>query len=308
MSTLISLTLPIFIVIGLGFFARKRAWIPESVVPGFNVYVFYFAMPALVISTIARQDPETLIQPAFFTAWFSTSLIMFGLSALILGLVFRERLDGMAIAGQTASVGNIGFLGLPLVLQAFGPEAAGPIAITLVSDLIFMLPLSILILEFSKGGGAGWAAAGMALRRAVLNPFLLSIVAGVSLAFSGLALPGPLELMLDFLAGAAGPTALFALGITLGGKRVEGDRAPMAVLTCLKLIVHPALAYFLMVSLGVTGLALQAGVVLAALPAAGNVFVIAEQYGVRVRRASAVVFLSTALAVVTMTVVIEAMG
>lgn len=308
MDTLLSLTIPVFIVIGLGWTAARREIVPIKAVSALNIYVFTFAMPALIVRTLSQQSADSLIEPRFLAAWLAVGLSLFGIGALISRVAFKEAAGGLAVAGQAASVGNIGFLGVPLVLEAFGPQAAGPLAIALTVDLVVLIPLSILILETQRKGKGGLAGTASALRGAVLNPFLLSIVAGLGLAFTGVPLPGPVDRMMAFLGAAAGPTALFALGLSLAARRVEGDLGPSLTLTALKLLMHPATLALAMAAFGVDPGLAAVGLVLASLPVAGNVFVIAERYGTRAQRASAAMILSTITAVCTVTFAIELAG
>ncbi|MFZ5556144.1 MAG: AEC family transporter [Pseudomonadota bacterium] len=308
MDTLLSLTAPVFIVIGLGWAGAKWAIVPIEAARALNAYVFTFAMPALIVRTLGRQPADSLVEPRFFAAWFVVGLSLFGIGALITRIAFKDTAGGLAVAGQAASVGNIGFLGVPLVLEAFGPEAAGPLALALTVDLIVLIPLSILILEAQREDRRGLGGATLALKGAILNPFLLSIIAGLGLALMGVQLPGPADRTMAFLGAAAGPTALFALGLSLAGRRAEGDLGPSLTLVALKLLVHPAALMLAMAALGVDPGPAAVGLVLASLPVAGNVFVIAERYGTRARRASTAVVLSTIIAVGTVTIAIEFAG
>ncbi|MDX1718439.1 MAG: AEC family transporter, partial [Anderseniella sp.] len=230
----------------------------------------------------------------------------FAVSALLTRVLFAERAGELAVMGQGAAIGNIGFLGLPLLLEAFGPAGAAPLAAALVVDLILIIPLSILILE-AQGGGAGSGAskAVAAIKGALINPFLLSILAGLAVSLSGFQLPGPLDRTITFLGAAAAPTALFALGMSLAGRQVEGNMGQVALMSGLKLVAHPALLFAAMWALNVGPKIAGMGLVLAAMPVASNVFVIAERYGVAVRRCSSAIVISTAIAVITVTAAIE---
>ena len=297
------LTLPVFAVIALGMLAVRSGMIPAEVVPGLNVFVFNFAMPALIVGALARQDIATVFDPALFVGWLVAGLCVFTAGLVISVLIGERDLSAMAIMGQGASVGNIGFLALPLVFAAFGEMAAGPLAIALIVDLVILIPLSIALLEIGRGSGKTAEILASTLRGVLLNPFILSIAGGVALSASGIGLPAPLARFTDFLGAAAGPTALFALGMTLAGRRVEGGRAAIVTMSALKLVAHPVLLFVLLAFVFAVDPAVTAiAVVIAAMPVAGNVFVIAERYGVLVRRTSAAILVSTAIAVATVSV------
>ena len=299
METFLNLTIPVFVVIALGWIAARRGIVPEAAASGLNAYVFNFGVPCLVVGTLGRQPFGELIDWAFLGAWLVAGLMVFAVSVLLTRVLFAERAGELAVMGQGAAIGNIGFLGLPLLLEAFGPAGAAPLAAALVVDLILIIPLSILILEAQSGGaGSGASKAVAAIKGALINPFLLSILAGLAVSLSGFQLPGPLDRTITFLGAAAAPTALFALGMSLAGRQV-------AVMSGLKLVAHPALLFAAMWALNVSPKIAGMGLVLAAMPVASNVFVIAERYGVAVRRCSSAIVISTAIAVITVTAAIE---
>jgi malonate transporter len=165
METFLNLTIPVFVVIAMGWIAARRAIVPEAAASGLNAYVFNFGVPCLVIGTLGRQPFGELIDWPFLGAWLIAGLTVFALSALLTRVIFAERAGELAVMGQGAAIGNIGFLGLPLLLEAFGPAAAAPLAAALVVDLILIIPLSILILEAHSGGaGAGASKAVAAIK------------------------------------------------------------------------------------------------------------------------------------------------
>ena len=299
MELILTLTLPFFAVVGLGYIAGRRGLIPEEGVGHLNVFVFYFTMPALVVRALANQPLSTLLDGDFLIAWLSAGLAVFAVGALTARFLFGGRLSDMAIFGQASSVGNLGFLALPLMLAAFGEQAAGPVAAALVVDLVILIPLSIALLEASRGSGGVLSVTRQAFVGAVANPFLISIAIGLTLSATEIGLPGPLDRFAAFLGGAAGPAALFSLGLTLAGRRIEGALGGIAAMSLTKLLLHPLLVWLALTALALPPATVAMGTVVAAMPVAGNVFVIAQQYGVAPRRSSAAILISTVIAVVT---------
>ena len=303
----LSLTGPFFAVVALGFFAARKGWMPDGAVRSLNVFVFYFAMPALIIRALGRQDIAAALNGPAVLVWALAGLCAFGLAMAIMRLAFAAPLPEMALAGQAASVGNIGFLALPLMLAAFGDAAAPPIAVALTIDLVVLIPLSIGLLEWSAGKSGGTAKMLTSVARGVVaNPFMLAIAAGGALSLSGLTLPGPSDRFFVFLGSAAGATALFSLGVSLAARRVGGDGRAIALLVALKLVAHPLLVFALARVFGLDPLQTGLLMVIAAMPIAGNVFVIAERYGVLVQRLSTAILVSTALGVITVSLAVMA--
>ena len=304
MLTVLSLTGPFFAVIGLGFLAGRRGWMPVDAVRSLNVFVFYFAMPALIIRAMADQDIATALSGPAVLVWLSAGLAMFWLAAGAMRILFAAPLEEMALAGQAASIGNLGFLALPLLLLTFGDRVAPLIAIALIVDLMVLIPLSIGLLEWARGRGRTREILTGVAKGMLINPFILAIVAGTLVALMPIGLPQTADRLLDFLGDAAGATALFALGVSLAERRIGGDGRAIALLCFLKLGVHPFLILTAasLFSLAAPQTALL--MVIAAMPIAGNVFVIAERYGVLVQRLSTAILLSNMLAVATVSIAI----
>jgi hypothetical protein len=147
-----------------------------------------------------------------------------------------------------------------------------------------------------------WQLAKGIARKIVLHPFIIATAFGVVAAYLQLRPPLPVERLLEYLSAAAAPCALFAMGVTLALrplKRVPTELGPIALL---KLIVHPLLCYVVLSWVGdFSPVWLFSAVLLAALPTATNVFVIAQQYHVWVERASASILLTTCISVATVT-------
>jgi malonate transporter len=300
LTTVLLLTFPFFAVCLLGWIAARSGMLSDGAVRSLNVFVFNFAMPALIIGAISRADVAQLLNWRLALGWLVAGLVIFAAGALVARTILGKSSTARewAIAGQAAAVGNIGFLALPLTYGAFGDAAVGPIIIALVVDLVILIPLSIAVLE-----GAGSLA--RMLKGVALNPFILSIFAGLALALSGIGLPDALDHLSQFLGAAASPAALFALGASLAARSAREGLPLVTGLSALKLFVHPLLVFVLLYPvLGAPLAATAIAVTIAAMPVAGNVFVIAERYGVLVRDMSAAVLVSTVLCVATVSFVL----
>ncbi len=298
MHIILDLTLPFFAVIGLGALAVHVGLLQNSAAKTINVFVFNFAMPALVISGLAKQDIQALIDWGFLSGWMLAGLGLFILGGLFNRFFFHGRLNEMALTGQAAALGNTGFLGFPLMASAFGDEGLLIASAGIMIDMMIIIPLSIAILEAS-GGGNYRTIIKRITKGALLNPFIFAILIGFFLAATGVGLPGPSERFVVFLAGAAGPAALFALGISLARLKISGDIPSIITISLFKLILHPLIVFICLTLFNVKAEFIAMGVVLAALPVAGNVFVIAQQYDAMINRISSAILVSTIAAILT---------
>jgi predicted permease len=291
-TAFLSLCLPIFAVIGLGWGAAYWRLIQPAMVDAIGAFAFLFALPALLLRLMAAQPLSQSFEPGFFLGYLGACLIIFG-AVMAMALPWRRRGPAAAI-GAAAAMGNVGYLGPPLLLPLLGERGAGPIAMSIMSEVAVVLALGSLLMAPAVPG-AGLRNAARALRSVALNPVLLSIGAGALVGASGLAFPGPVDRFLGFLGGAAGPTALFALGGTLARLRI--DRGLLAVAggaAVAKLVAYPLLVWTILGPvLGLEPFWVHAGVLLAAMPTASNAFVMAQRNHAAADEVSAAVLFSS---------------
>ncbi len=292
MIAFLALCLPIFAVIGVGWAAAWRGTITPAMVDAVGQFSFHFALPALLLRLMASQPLGSSFDPGFFLGYLGACLAVFAL-VMAAALPFRRRAPAAAI-GAAAAMGNVGYLGPPLLLPLLGERGAGPIAMSIMSEVAVVLALGSVLMA----PGAGFRTMGRVARILIRNPVLLSIAGGALLGAMAIPLPGPVERFLGFLGGAAGPTALFALGGTLARLRI--DRRLLAAASgavAAKLLLYPLLVWLVLGQLlGLAPIWVQSGVLLAAMPTATNAFVLAQRNQAATEEVSAVVLFSTLIA------------
>jgi predicted permease len=208
-----------------------------------------------------------------------------------------------AIEAQCAIIGNTGFLGVPMLVVLMGPEAAGPILMVLSIDLIVFSTIITLIITGVRQGRMSLGilkALGLGLLK---NPMIVSMALGRGWSSTGVAVPAPINEFMALLGGAATPGALFAIGASLATKSAERVEVAAWLSFC-KLVLHPlavafAALYLFKVAPGPAGVMIAA----AALPVAGNVYILAQHFGVAPQRVSASILISTAVSILTVTIV-----
>ena len=292
----LSLCLPIFAVVGLGWVAVRRGTVTPAVTDGVGTFAFSFALPAMLLRLMAAQPLAESFEPRFFGGYLGACLVVFFGTLAGTMLLAKRRRGPAAAIGAAAAMGNVGYLGPPLLLPLIGERGAGPVAMAIMSEVAIVIALgSVLMAPMGERG-----VLGRVLRSLLLNPILLAIFGGAALGALRIPIPIPLERFLAFLGAAAGPTALFALGGTLGRLRLDGRLLlGAAAATFGKLVAYPLLVWlFLGPLLGLEGFWVQAGVLLAAMPTATNAFVLAQRFHTGAETVSAVVLLSTVIAAV----------
>ncbi len=304
MFAVIDLVLPLFGLIFLGFFAAKIVKLPIEGLAWMNFFIIYVALPALFYKLLSKTPVEQFASVGFIAISIFATLLIFVLVFIIAGLVNRGNVAEATIQGFAAAYGNIGYMGPPLAIAAFGPAAGVPVALIFCfeNSMHFILAPFLIGLHSGDDKPIG-KMAGEVLFKIFTHPFILATIAGVIAAIYKIELPGSVDKLLDFLSAAAAPCALFVMGVTAALRPLKRVPFELSYIIPAKLILHPLIVYLLMVWLLPTldPIWLYSAVLLAALPSATNVFVIAQQYQVWQERASSAVVISTLAATVTVT-------
>lgn len=306
MNAVVTIALPFFALIFTGMIAGRTRLMPAATIAGINTFVFYFALPALLVSSIARAPVEGLRDPALFIAWLLPGLAVFGGTYALTGLLFGGSRGVRAIRGLAGAFANVGFVGLPLVIAALGDEATPAAVVVITVDTAVLIGLATALIELDRGErGSVSRAVRTAAVGVVRSPLILAAAAGLLLGLSPVSLPEPVTAYLELLGGAAGPAALFALGATLARPTGTSRFRETGILVGAKLMVHPVLVWLATGLLGVPPVAREALTILAALPTAANVYVLAQRYEINVGGASAAILVSTVLAVASVSAVLH---
>ena len=291
-------TIPFFALIGLGYSAAITRFFSAEATVYLTKFVFYFALSAMLFRFSSDLSLSELYDPEFIFAYLSASLIIYFLATSV--AIFRKKVPSeAAVEAQCSVIGNVGFLGIPMLAILLGPESVGFIMIILAIDLIVFGSLIVLIIVASKDKKLDLFLFYRVLLGLMKNPMIVSIICGLLWSASGWSIPGPINDFIVMLGSAATPGALFAIGASLAQKSTERFEVAAWLSFC-KLVLHPfavciAVFYIFKVELYPATVMIAA----ASLPVAGNIFMVAQHYNVAPKRASAAIFLSTVLSIFT---------
>jgi malonate transporter len=295
LSDLLSIVLPVFALIALGYGAAQFGLLDKRAGDGLSEFVFTLATPALVMRTMMSAVlPET--QPwGYWAAYFIGVAVVWAAAMLLSRIVFGASYPESVVAGFSAGQANTVLVGIPLILKAYGEAGAVPLFLLIAVHLPVTMTSATLLFEGRKGPRWTFIA-----RRLALHPILLSLFAGLLARAFGLSPGGPVKIVLDGLAGAAVPCALVAMGLALQHHGVKGGLGQTLVITALKLVVHPAIVYALAFHVFVMP-PVWAGVAVlfAAMPSGINAYLFAARYRTGEAIASSAIAVSTALALVS---------
>lgn len=305
MMDVLNLALPYFGLIFIGFACGKTKRLPEAGLAWMNFFLLYVSLPALFFRIMSKTPFEELNNLPFVIATTLATALAFALSAfvgrLIGGLTIRES----AMAGLAGGYGNIGYMGPGLALAVLGTKAAVPTALIFCFDSIFLF--SILPLAMALTGAERrplLPTIGIVVKHIVLHPLIVAAYLGALAAALHVELPVAVDSTLLFLQNAAAPVALFVLGVTVALRPL--GRIPWEVpgVITIKLVVHPLIVFGLMMMFGpFTPVWAATAVLMASLPPALNVFIIARQYDTWIEPASVAVLTGTFMSVITLTTV-----
>ncbi|MFD0668007.1 AEC family transporter [Ramlibacter sp. MAHUQ-53] len=309
MLDILKVTFPFFALVLCGYLAARRRMLPLEAIGGLNTFVLFFSLPCMLYRFGASMPVARLFDPAVVAVWLPCALLMVA-GAVRFSLNGRIRWNDASFGALVAAFPNTGFMGVPLLVALLGPRAAGPTIAALLVDMVITSSLCIALSRLDGAGQGGAAAAARkALRGVFLNPLPWAILLGGLSSALGLEPYKPLGATIGLLADAASPVALFTIGAVLARSQMvaaaRGDAAmpwrDFVPVSLAKLVLHPLLVAGAAWGARALGLPLDPFaatvlVLVAALPSASNVSVLAERFGADTGRIARIILLTTAAA------------
>lgn len=301
MEPIFNVVLPVFAIILSGYVCGRVGILGAASSEALNKFVYFVALPVLLFYSMARVDPAEIFNLPYLAAFAAGSFVTAILGIVIARVVFRTRLADQSMYGMVAIFGNTGYMGIPLSIIAFGEAGALPAIVATVFQSTVMIAFFAVLIESDLHGERGAKAIFEVTKSLSKNPLMVSSLAGIAWSFTGVDLPTPVANFCSILSGAAGPSALFAIGLFLVGKPLLHGFAEVSSVSFIKLLIHPLITWGLFhYVFEVDPLWEAVGILMAALPAGALCFVVAQNYNVYVQRTSAAILLSTLVAVVTL--------
>lgn len=294
--------LPVFGLVACGYLAGRFHIVTQASSQALNQFVYAFALPAMLFVAVYRGSLEEILSGAFLLA-----VIVATVGTALAGFLLSYFANGAGPAESTmralnASFANTGYLGIPLVTVAYGERAALPAALATVATNFVSFALAIVCLELFVNPHRGGVR--RALKGVIMSPLIWPIFLAVLLVALQVKIPLPAERFATLLAAAAGPCALFAIGLFVSQLSIRAGAAASWQTTLLKLVLHPllmaALVFWL---LPVDALWAKIAVVCASLPLGATAFVLAQRYKLLEAETSTGAVVSTAASLLTVSLV-----
>jgi len=294
--------LPVFGLVACGYLAGRFHIVTQASSQALNQFVYAFALPAMLFVAVYRGSLEEILSGAFLLA-----VIVATVGTALAGFLLSYFANGAGPAESTmralnASFANTGYLGIPLVTVAYGERAALPAALATVATNFVSFALAIVCLELFVNPHRGGVR--RALKGVIMSPLIWPIFLAVLLVALQVKIPLPAERFATLLAAAAGPCALFAIGLFVSELSIRAGAAASWQTTLLKLVLHPLLMAALVFGLlPVDALWAKIAVVCASLPLGATAFVLAQRYNLLEAETSTGAVVSTAASLFTVSLV-----
>lgn len=288
MLAVLAVTLPIYLIIALGFVVTRTGFVAAEDIRATGKVVLRVAMPAMIFLAISRTPLTEALRWDFLLGYLVASLLAFGAGVLLVRRGLGLPMRAAVLAGMGMSCSNSAFMGYPVASMVVGDAALQAFTMAMLVENILMVPLAVILADGAEADGR--SALRRTLAGMVRNPLLLAVVAAVAFSLGGLTLPAPLERTLSMLAPVAPPIALLAIGGTVATLPFARADGPMLWVVAGKLLLHP-LAAFVALSLmgGLPRDLLISGVLIAAVPMMSVYALFGQRWGQETLAASALI-------------------
>ncbi|GIN23093.1 AEC family transporter [Siminovitchia fordii] len=313
MQIIFDIILPIFTVILCGYIAGRTGIVSASGSKTLNSYVFYITLPALLFYAVSNAPISQLTNWNFLFANLIGILSSFFLTIIFIRIFLKKKSAVLSIYGMNASYGTTGYMGLPLLIAAFGSKAALPAALATLIHNIPVIATVIITFEWERAKenrnekGIFYFLQDV-IKPVLLHPITLSVLLGIVFSLLSITLPASIDIFARFLSDAAGPTALFAIGLGITNQKELLKWSSLVnkevhFLIFMKLVFQPVITTLLVFFVfKLESMWALTTILMSALPIGAGVFVFAQKYEKIIQETSIGIILSLLISVPTVSV------
>lgn len=303
---ILSLIMPAFALIGIGYGTGVLRLFGDTVGEALASFVFTLGLPLLLMRSVATAPVPDASPWPFWLTYFVGVVVAWTVAQQVIRRLYGEPAGVALIGGLTASFSNLVLLGIPIVFTTYGEDGMVPLLLLVSIHFPVMVTVATILFERMQVGRSPAERRLPALLRRILvslvkNPLIIGIAAGFALRATGITLVGLPKTVVDQLADASSPLSLFALGLGLKRYGLRGNLAAGLTTAVVKLLLMPAVVFFVARLVGLPPLWVAVTTTMAACPTGANVFMFSARFGVGHGLSSTGITLSTLLAVATMT-------
>ena len=232
-------TLPFFLIVGIGYLSGKYKFLGRRGIDAITKFVFYFALSAMLFRFSSQLEINEIFDLQFVGCYALATLILY-IVVIFISSLSGNKFETSVFDAQIATIGNTGFLGIPLLATLVGPQSVGYVMMILATDFVIFGILIVILIMVSRDRKWGFGLLKPIATGLFQNPMILSFFLGILWKYLDFQTPNFMKEFLLILGQAATPGALFAIGASLSFRKIDNPISAFW-LSFLKLLGHPFL-------------------------------------------------------------------
>lgn len=310
LTTAAAVLLPVFFVLGLGFYAGRAKKFDTDQIMGLNELVLDYAFPAMIfVATVNTSRAQLLSEGPFVLALLVAFVGLFLLVLLVSIRVFHHSLGEATLQASLMSFPSIGFFGPPIFQGLFGPSSIVSIASAATLGSVTMVPLPIILLEVHRKRSTGESVAGVgslvlqSVVSSLKKPMVWAPALGVALVMADIKVPQVLDNMFSLIGSTTSGASIFLAGLIIASYKIKLSPEVIAN-SVVKMVVQPLLMAGLVLALGVADPLAQEGIIICSIPTAVFAPLLAPRYKLYEVEASSTLVLTALMMIVSLPIAI----
>ncbi|MEO6564417.1 MAG: AEC family transporter [Casimicrobiaceae bacterium] len=295
----VGLTAPLFLLVLVGYALSRWGDWPKVASDALTRFVFAVAIPALLFRLMSAFPRMPPVDARILFAYFGGCAITYAIARMVAARAFRMDGTQQSLFGMGTIFSNTVLLGIPLVKVTLGDDSLPVVSLILIFNSLLLWTLVTISVEWARNRDFSVRGIGRTGWEVITNPVVAGILLGTAFGFTGLNLPTPVDQTLQLMGQAAVPMSLIVLGMGLAEYGVRDGWRPGVAIIAMKLMLLPLTVYVLGRAMDLPLRELRTIVVLASLPIAANVYLMARQFKAMEGPVAASLVWSTLLAAIT---------
>lgn len=300
-------TLPLFMLILLGFLAVKLGRWQKTVTDSLTKFTFYIAFPIMLFQIMSHFSEHSQIDIKLLFVFFGGSFIVFAIGCLIASKIFKLNGSESTIFAMGSIYTNTVFVGIPIIKMLLGDDAIPIVAIIVIFNALILWTLATVSIQFVQMGKFSTKGIVKAFKNVSKNPIIIGIFTGIVVNFIGLPLPNFIDKSTKMVSEMTAPLSLIVLGMGLAEYKIRDKLLITTAICTLKLTVLPIVTYILGKLIGLPTLELQVVVLLSSVSIAINCYMMARQFEVLQGPIASSLLISTTLSSITTPLILSIM-
>lgn len=244
MLEILSITLPIYLIIALGYVSVWLRYIDDASIAALGRFTMRISLPALVFGAIALSGSGAAINWAVAGGYMAASMGLMCAGYVVMRRGFGEGRGASWIHGLGMAQANSGFIGYAIAAMVFPDTALVVLAWIMIVENTVVIPFAIVAADLSGSRGAGIKdATAKAWRSFSRNPLVIAVALALAVRITGLPIPGKVEATIQMVGSVAPVVALFVVGGMIAQYSISPYWRRTAAITFGKLILHPLLVF-----------------------------------------------------------------